>query len=215
MEKYYVYMHKRNSDGAIFYVGKGYGTRAFRRHGRSIHWNNVVAKHGLIVEICQENMQEDNAFLLEMWLISKFRHEGISLVNLTDGGEGMSNPSEETRNKLSASKLGRKMSDDQKRAVSERMKGSLNHFFGKTFSDDHKERLAKAREGRKLSRQHAAKIGKSNTKKQEINLYNEELGSIFMGCRSAAKIIELTKAEMSMLCSGKRGTAKGWVLLDG
>lgn len=86
---YYVYLHKRSSDGSVFYVGKGKHNRAWAKRNYNSHWTNIAKKHGLSVEICQDNMTEDDAFLLEMWLIAKIRHEGYDLCNKTDGGDGV------------------------------------------------------------------------------------------------------------------------------
>lgn len=87
---YYVYIHRRESDGSIFYVGKGKRGRAKSIHGRNRHWNNVFKKHGRKVEFCQKGMSEDDAFLLEMWLIAKLKHKGINLCNISTGGDGAS-----------------------------------------------------------------------------------------------------------------------------
>ena len=35
---FYVYIHKRQSDGIVFYVGKGRGKRAYYFHERNDHW---------------------------------------------------------------------------------------------------------------------------------------------------------------------------------
>lgn len=89
---FYVYIHKKCDTGEVFYIGKG-GNDNFKRarsKARSEYWKRVVAKHGRDVEVVQEFKDEDDAFLLEMWLIAKYRHNGIPLVNITNGGEGRS-----------------------------------------------------------------------------------------------------------------------------
>lgn len=88
--KFYVYMHRKISDGTVFYVGKGCGDRKYDKFHRSKWWKSVESKHGRSIEICQEDMSESDSFLLEQWLIAKFRHEGLNLVNLSDGGDGQS-----------------------------------------------------------------------------------------------------------------------------
>lgn len=87
---FYVYLHRRATDGRVFYVGKGKGRRAWdvALKGRSILWRSCALKNGVAVEICQDGMSEDQAFLLEMWLIAKFRHEFSVIYNITDGGDG-------------------------------------------------------------------------------------------------------------------------------
>ena len=88
--RFYVYIHTRNDTDEVFYVGKGSGKRAWKKRSYNKWWTRVSEKHGYRVKIIQRNMSEDDAFLLEMWLIAKFRHEGVDLCNMTDGGEGSS-----------------------------------------------------------------------------------------------------------------------------
>lgn len=107
---YYVYLHYRTSNGLPFYVGKGKDNRgwiAYKRD-RSEHWWNISFKNGASIDICQDGMTESDAHILEMWIIAKLRHEGHTLVNLTNGGEGMSglSPSHETRLRLRDSQGG-------------------------------------------------------------------------------------------------------------
>ncbi len=106
---YYLYVHRRASDGRVFYVGKGTGYRAWQRGSRrNEHWNRIVAKHGLIVEILETGYQDWYAIEREIALI-EFYGRG-NLCNNTDGGEGQSGhiKSQETRKKLSAASKGRK-----------------------------------------------------------------------------------------------------------
>lgn len=84
----YVYIHLRKSTREPFHVGMGVEWRGFSPHGRNPKWVNTARKNGVIVEIAQDCLSREDAFLLEMWLIAKLRHEGYNLCNLTDGGEG-------------------------------------------------------------------------------------------------------------------------------
>ena len=87
---YYVYLHLKSDSGQPFYVGKGKGSRATCRHNRSRHWENVVRKHGLIVNVVASDLDEELAFLAEMELIDQYRRLGFPLVNKTIGGDGVS-----------------------------------------------------------------------------------------------------------------------------
>lgn len=100
---YYVYLHIRLDTGEVFYVGKGHGRRAWDRHSRNRHWNFISAKTQWIASIVQDNMHEDDANLLEMWLIAKFRHAGVKLCNITEGGEGCRTPMPSLRKKVHCS----------------------------------------------------------------------------------------------------------------
>lgn len=96
---FFVYLHRRASNGKVFYVGKGCRYRHKSYWNRSQHWKNIVSKHGYTIEIVQTGMQEWWAFELERELILKYQDHG--LCNRTDGGEGASGcvVSEETKAK--------------------------------------------------------------------------------------------------------------------
>lgn len=105
---FYVYLHKK-PNGEVFYVGKGTKKRAWSRHGRNPYWNNIYKKYGeFTVEIFEDNLQEWYAFELEQALILKFKSLGCNIVNISDGGEGISGlvASEETRKKISYKNTG-------------------------------------------------------------------------------------------------------------
>jgi len=163
MQQFYTYVHCR-PNGEPFYVGKGYGHRAFKLLGseRNIYHKRVVAKYGrgniaIYVYTCES---EQLALDFEVELIAYFRSQGIKLCNMTDGGEGLSNPSQEVRKALSkATKL---MWQDEEYRAKTMMAQSVgkignknavgNHSaLGNTFShtEDAKQRMSKARIGNK------------------------------------------------------------------
>lgn len=87
---FYVYIHRRATDGSVFYVGKGSLRRAWDRSPRSDWWLSVAKKNGVIVEIVQSGMSEACSLTMERIYINKHRHVGDKIVNATDGGEGAS-----------------------------------------------------------------------------------------------------------------------------
>ena len=87
-KKFYVYVHIKESDGEVFYVGKGSGNRAWDFYGRNSYWKNVKNKHGVRVEVLFSSLEEKDAFDLEREVISTFESCGAKLTNLTKGGEG-------------------------------------------------------------------------------------------------------------------------------
>lgn len=108
---HYTYLHKRATDGSVFYVGKGtvprnskkpLHSRAHDTSSRNAYWKNVAAKHGFVVEIFASCADDKEAQRLERELIASIGRS--RLVNLTDGGDGCAGlvPSSETRAKLSA-----------------------------------------------------------------------------------------------------------------
>lgn len=108
--KYYVYVHRKQTDGSVFYVGKGTGNRAYAIARRSEYWHRVFRKHGRAVQIVASGLSEQCAFSIERALIA---YIGIGqLCNMTLGGEGTSGrvPSTAQRQKCSMSNKGKRPS---------------------------------------------------------------------------------------------------------
>ena len=106
--RFYVYIIFR-PNGIPCYVGKGKGKR-YLHHSRfssNRYLKNIYAQNGghLSILKIRDNLLEEEAFSLEIHLISKIGRCDIGkgpLVNNTDGGDGTSGHivTEETRNKL-------------------------------------------------------------------------------------------------------------------
>jgi hypothetical protein len=106
-----------------------------------VHWIQELLKNGLlpirqILEECDKSEWEKKE---KDWIAFE-RRCGCKLVNNTDGGEGMKNPSEETRRKLSLSLKGRLVSEDTRRKLREKLKGV---GFGRHLSEETKKKLSK------------------------------------------------------------------------
>ena len=159
------YIHKRNDTNNVFYVGIGNSKyRATSKTGRSEYWKRIVNKHGREVEIIAENLSWGDACKLEILLISQYGRLDLktgNLVNMTDGGEGMSNPSKETRVKLSKARMGNtntrgfKHSEETKRKVSESQ-------LGVKLSKEHCEAISRGLKGRVVTQEHRDNISKAN-----------------------------------------------------
>jgi hypothetical protein len=172
---FYVYEHWRHDTGACFYVGKGRGRRA-RSNKRNPHHANVVAKlraAGLEyeVKIVASELVEENAFALEKTRIELWRTLGVRLTNLTDGGDGPTNPTEEVRQKIRAARARQVFTDEHRRIflaamqrpetrarMSTAAKARPNNFAGHRHSDETKAEWSRKRKGKKLTDEHRAKI---------------------------------------------------------
>lgn len=119
---FYVYTHKRCTDGSVFYVGKGNGDRLNKVDGRSAWWKRIVSRHGYTSEIAYGNLNEPMALMIEKCLIRDIGRK--QLCNMTDGGEGLCGykATEETRLKLSLALKGRKIPDHLKEAMNKNLK---------------------------------------------------------------------------------------------
>ena len=90
---YYLYFHINPITKQIFYVGVGYNKRAYVfKWGRSKHYLNYIKKYGNpLVQIIHSNINEDEAYNLEVEYIKFFGRKGIDpngiLVNKSSGGK--------------------------------------------------------------------------------------------------------------------------------
>lgn len=113
-QEYYVYILVR-PDGRVFYVGKGKNNRIFdhdkeARRGHRCYKCNIIRKIWEQGKTYQRyfvftTTDENEAYAYERELIAQYGRG--NLANLTDGGEGLSNPTAETREKLAASSRGK------------------------------------------------------------------------------------------------------------
>jgi len=100
-DKFYTYTWMRE-DGTPYYVGKGTKRRAFT----SCEGHRPPRPERIII---QEHLSESAAFAAETFLVAYYgrKDKGTGcLRNLTDGGEGVSNPSPDVRQTRRPAKLG-------------------------------------------------------------------------------------------------------------
>ena len=138
--------------GRLFYIGKGSNER--RAHyfsSRNNYWHNIVNKYGYSIEILAKWKTNKEASSHEVLLISCFKDMGYELANLTNGGEGCANPTEETKAKIAASLTGKKRSKE----VCEKL--SKSHT-GKKLSKEHKAKISASLIGFKRSKENCEKL---------------------------------------------------------
>jgi hypothetical protein len=147
MDNKVVYLHRKKTNGDVFYVGIGTEKRPYSKSARNKLWRRIVEKHGLIVEISSRGLTPENAKSIEIELIKKYGridNKDGTLCNMTSGGDGI---------------IDCKRTEEWKRRISEAKKG-------KKFSESHKFKLSKAKKGRKLSESHKLKLRKANRSKE-------------------------------------------------
>lgn len=154
-KRFYVYLIFR-PDGRPCYVGKGQGNRWCRHEWRSTnpHLANIIKAAGgtLPKTRIADGLTEAEAFALEKKTIVQIGREvnGGPLVNLTDGGEGVSGLrfSAEARERLSRIRLGNKSSVG--RIVSPETRAKMRAAkVGRRLRPEHREKIGNALRGRK------------------------------------------------------------------
>jgi hypothetical protein len=229
---YYIYIHTRNDNRDVFYVGKGTdeGNLIYERSKsteRNSWWKNIVGKTNYTIDIVFTSDNETEVFEKEKELIKKHGRKDLglgTLVNLTDGGEGMENPSEKTRKKLSESRTGKK-----------------NHKFGKPTPKDVCEKISNTLTGRKLPKKTRTKMSESRTgnkhpmynkshkqeskqkmREQKLNKVNGEKNPFFGKTHSEETLIKISSSGKGRkwinngeLSKTAKGEALDKFLLDG
>src|ERR1700753_3019470 len=82
LREFYVYVHRHAKTGAIFYVGKGWGSRGRDFRNRIPRWYKFCGATTPIVQIVDHSMSEPEALQLEAALISFIMATGGSLANV-------------------------------------------------------------------------------------------------------------------------------------
>lgn len=152
--------------GKTRYIGKAkdpysryeyHVTKGLKERNYKCNWIKSLLAIGQnpVLEIIDE-VPEAEWQLWEREWIRLYRALGFELTNETDGGEGLCNPSAETRARMSAAKSGEKHpnfgkyhSSETRARMSAAQVGSKNHRFGKSHSIETRAKMSAARAGEK------------------------------------------------------------------
>ena len=154
---FYTYAFLRE-DGTPYYIGKGSGNRCYVKCGRNVG----MPPRERIIKL-KENLTEEDAFRHEVYLIAILPN----LHNLTDGGEGAS---------------GHKKTDEEKKALSERMKNN-----NPMFNPEVRERMRLSQTGKKQSQETIDKRLETIRNNGGVKLTEEQREKISRGNRGKPK----------------------------
>lgn len=144
-----IYYYLDNKKNKIIYIGKDSNISNKRRHKE--HLRPSAYNHQKINRVIQNNPQryEYKVFIrgkISQRLLNAFEIVFIRMYNpqfnFTDGGEGA---------------LGYKHTQDSL----EKMSGKNHHLYGKTLSDEYKQKISNTLKGRIITKQHAERISKA------------------------------------------------------
>jgi hypothetical protein len=198
MPNFYVYAYIRDKDsstgksGTPYYIGKGTGNRAFAKHYAPIPTNKSN------ISFIKQNLTEQQAHKLEIELIAKYGRKDLGtgiLHNRTNGGEGISNPSVATREKLAYAKRNESAETRLKRSqaaknrkrtpLSEETKRKISEAnLGKKRTAETKEKMSNAKINKPLAIDHKTKISKALTGKPKApfsDQHKENIGKVHRG----------------------------------
>ena len=215
-----VYKVTHSKSGKV-YVGKTVKGLAARRRshyavpaGRATHFSRALKAHPeesfKWEEVCFADCKDElNA--LEREYIAECKANGLTLYNMTDGGDGGGPPGDRHQN------YGRRVPDDVRRKISESLKGkmsgelgtmygrrgSLSPMYGKNHSDETRMKLSAAHKG--IDKPHL--IGKMNPSAREVVCTTT--GESFAYATLAAEKYGTDLSDIIKVCKGKKSLAKG------
>lgn len=212
---FYIYLHRRDDTGAIFYVGKGTRTkkhqyqRAYELSSRNILWKRIANKTNYTVEIVADFFDEKHCFDMERELIALYgkRANGGTLCNMTDGGEGHVGleKTAETIEKLRAASsgsrhpnFGKKLSAETCRKKSESMKASDKNLKGKTLPDWWKKKIAETNHGALIPMY--GKTGAAHHNSRKVK--DVETGTMYESMTAAANAIGMKVGTLYNMLKG-------------
>ncbi len=138
-KRFYTYAYLR-VDGTPYYIGKGCGRRAYKKHGRL----PVPPKNRIL--ILKKNLTQQEALRHEVYMVAIFGRKDLStgcLLNMTNGGDGTSSRvwTPEQREHLSKKHKGKKINIATRRKMSKAKLGAV-------VTEETREKMSEAGRGR-------------------------------------------------------------------
>jgi len=152
---YSVYKHIRPDTNQVFYVGRGTKQRSNSKGKRNIFWQNIVKKNNgnFTIEIIKEDLSLEESNKLEIELIKFYGRKDLglgTLVNLTDGGDGINNLTLEARQRISQGRKNYIVTDEYRKNLSLACSGEKNGMFGKKHSQEAKKKVSIGKKGKSI-----------------------------------------------------------------
>lgn len=218
--EYYIYKHtapngkvyigqtQQNPPEKRWLNGKGYPcniyfTNAINKYG----WDNF--KH----EILYSKLTREEANEIEVQLIEEYKSFDREFgYNIELGGNSIGKHSEKSKEKMSNSHKGKKLTDEHKKHIKEslenqteetRKKKSLSHI-GLKHSEETKLKMSEIQKMR--TQQEINDIYKNQSKR----VLCVETGIIYDSTRVIERLLNISSSQISRVCNGKAKTAGGY-----
>lgn len=138
-----------------------------------------------------------------------FKHSEESIKKIS---ENKTNPSQETRNRISESAKKRKASPETREKISQSLRGKPSRNLGKKHSVETKRKIGEASKGRQPSEETRKKISESNKGKGTRKVYSNV--KIFDSIKETAKYFNINYSTMKGYLSGRLSMPKRLIEFD-
>lgn len=228
----YVYRHIRLDTNDVFYIGianhkRNDYVRANERARRSKWWKKIIEKTDYRIEILFDGVTPEFAKEKEIEFIKLYGRRDLglgTLVNMTDGGDGLINRvfTAEYRKKLSDAAKNRIVSDVQKQKL-------RDHRLGSTITQEHKDKISQANKGYiatdSLKQFRSNRMLKNNPSKGRfgINAINFKgyvkaykdgvLFGVYEGVYDASRKLNIGSSNINRVIMGNRKTSGGFTFV--
>jgi hypothetical protein len=203
----FAYVHA-DHEGSIFYVGKGSHARMMsvtspRNQKYKDQAALIGAENVLIGGL--ECSNEHTAYMLERGLISCLNRMGAKLTNLTSGGSLGTEYVQESKDKMSASMIGRRLTEERKKAISSQQAGKPKPRQSETL-----KRMIAAGEFSPPTNGNTG-FGAANACSVRVTLTRNGRIEVFDNQRMAAEFLGVSQTAVSS--AKKKGfLCKGWAV---
>lgn len=199
--KFYIYAHYTVETKELFYIGKGSGDRAFRggKTNRNDRWFKIAEKYGgFTVVFLYETNDEKEAFDKEEFFVAMYKPK----ANLAKGGFGPIgvSRSDESKQKIGASRRGKGASKKHRQRISDGMKSAYKEGRRKSIAGTIKDRVVRE----KIS------ISQGGKPFRVYDVFTGELLGQWINCAECSKDIGLNRNSVWLCVTGKQKISKNF-----
>lgn len=203
-----LYRHIRLDKNEPFYIGIGKTKhRAYITAKRNNIWKNIVSKTDYEVEILFDDLTWEEACKKEKEFITLYGRKDLGkgcLANMTDGGEGNQNFSQEIRNRISKANKGNQYGKGWKPTIEqvEKMKNALKGKPNNSSTKFKKGHIAWNKNTNGLSKPNKTSFTKENPPKA-VKVYDIITGKIYNTIKEASIQNNINEKSMYSMLRGR------------
>jgi hypothetical protein len=202
----YIYKHIRKDTNEVFYIGIAKTKRRISSYAnRNPYWIHIVNKVGFEFEIIEDNLTWEDACEKEKYWIKYYGRNDLnegSLVNMTDGGDGVFNISVESKSQMSLAKKEKLLSNEHKKNIGiavknrwkdESQRNKMKREAGWNHSEKTKNKISEMKKGKPTWSK-----GKTHSEEHRRNNSLSKIGKTFqkVQCVHCSRFVAISKINL-------------------